>query len=357
MQKYKNLIIGTAVMCLTFSGFSQNCKKFINYETKTFDSEGVGLSLPGGMAKGNFGKFNISTLQRTTSEKLEQLDMMQFTICQQLKNIKSTFLRDQAQVQYSNLLMKIMNLLNADGGVGKSLAEQAPTGNEIAAENHAASNNQQAEMPQQQVVTPQQNEVATSPVAASQPQATTPAPVVVPAASAPAPEPVYTPTAAPCESNTYKSDKDYLRSFGYGESKNRGMAKDYASSAALEGLALSMEVTVKVVGQHYRLSAKKGDYPEEFEERLEKTTQTSINQTVRNINVLCEGEVRNPVTNNWEYFIVYEVSRQEAVKTVYNALQNDAMVKETLPNHEKFKQTFDEVMKEYDQSKEMSFDF
>jgi hypothetical protein len=331
MQNYRNLFIGAIMTCLFFSGFSQNCKKFINYETKVIDSEGIGMSLPGGVGKGNLGKFNISTLQRATSEKLETLDMMQFTICQQLKNIKSTFLRDQAQVQYSNLLMKIMNLLNAENGNNSNL-ENMPS------ENYTQDKNSKIETQPQETAKSQQNEI-------------TSAPVTTPTAA-----PAYTPTAIPCEVNTYKSDKDYIRAFGFGESTNRGAAKDYANSDALEALAMCLEVTVKVVGQHYRLSSKKENM-EEFEERLEKNTQTSISQTIRNINVVCEGAVRNPSTNNWEYYVVYEISRADAVKSVYNSLQKDAVVKETLPNHEKFKQTFDEVMKEFDKSKEISFVF
>ena len=318
MKKINLLPLFAIVMLLSLNGFSQNCKKFINYQTKVFDWGGVGMQLPGGLIEGKTGKINISSMQRGTSEKLEKLDLLQYNICEQLKNIKSTFLRDQEQVRYSNQLMKMMNLINN--------------------ENNGIANETKEVMQQPERVAPQQDNTNVTP------------------ADTPPQTPAYTPAAPPCESITYKSDKDFIRGFGYGESKNRGMAKDYAISAALEAMALSMEVTVKVVGQHYRLSTRKED-TEDFEERLEKNTQTSINQTIRNINTVCEGETRNPQTNNWEYYIVYEVGREDAVKTVYNALQKDPVVKESIPNHEKFKQTFDEVMKDYEQSAEISFDF
>jgi hypothetical protein len=328
----KIYVIIVMTMIFSMNGFGQKCTKFINYQTKDVDTKGLNMQVFGQPV--GVGATNISTLQREVSDELQKFDMMQSVICEQLKSIKSTFQRDQAQVQYSNLLMKMMNLINSGGGnVSNPENEVSPPPiingkkEEISV---AGNDNGKAEKEQPKPVNPPQDEI-------------TPTPVPPPA-----------PVSAPCEPNTYKSDKNYLRGFGYGESKNRGMAKDYASSDALEALALGMEVTVKVVGQHYRLSAKKDD-TEDFEARLEKTTQTSINQTIRNISTVCEGETKNPNTNNWEYYIVYEVSREDAVKDLYNSLQKDPVVKETLPNHEKFKQTFDDVMKEYDKSKEISF--
>ena len=330
MKHYKKLVIVALAMSFTLSGMAQKCTKFVDYQTKVVDTKGLNMQLFGQPV--GVGATNVSTLQRPVSDKLQQLDLMQYNICEQLKNIKSTFQRDQAQMQYSNLLMKMMNLLNNEGDNGSNLGDEilppaTKDGKQVVtvADNESEKRKKEEPTPQEDI---------------------TPTPL----------PPVPTPMAPPCDLNTYKSDKNYIRGFGYGESKNKGMAKSYASSDALEALALGMEVTVKVVGEHYRLSTKKDDI-EDFEERLEKNTQTSINQTIRNISIICEGETRNPTTNNWEYYIVYEVSREDAVKELYNSLQKDAIVKEILPNHEKFKQTFDEVMKEYDASKEISFDF
>ena len=325
----KLAVVGATALMFSLNSFGQKCTKFIDYQNKTFNTKGLSMQIFGQPV--GIGGTEISTVQRTASEQLQRLDLLQYNICEQLKNIKTDFMREKLQAQYSNLLMKMLRLQESGEDV-------APVVEQIA--NLPANKRGEA--------IAIQDDSENTPVVTKEEQPTAVEQPVFPASP-------ISPTSRPCEAMNFKSDKETIRALGYGESKNRNMAKDYAVSAALEGLALSMEVTVKVVGEHYRLSTRK-ELDENFEERLEKTTQTSIKQTIRNINIVCEGDVRNPNTNNWEYYIVYEVGREDAVKELFNSLQKDPVVKETVPNYERFKQTFNEVMKEYDKSEEISFD-
>ena len=316
MQTHTKLIIGTIIMCLSFSGFSQKCTKFIDYQNKTINTKGL-TAVVGGQSF-NVGATDVTPLYRETSERLQMLDLAQYALCEKVKNLPK-FLREKVEMQHTNMLLDILKEAMQSNGTPMKLDE---------------------------VIVPSFTETAEAEKE-----------TIVPPVDPPKKEAKDTPTTIVAETcDGYSSDKEYIRALGYGESMNRGMAKDYAQSYALEALALSTEISVKVACEHYRLSEKKG-LTEDFEERLEKNTQTAINQTLRGVENICEKYVKNAETNIWECYLVLEISRENILKSTFNNLQKDPMVKETLPNYERFKNTFNKVMKELDKSEEINFDF
>jgi hypothetical protein len=333
MKKY--VLIGLLAVSVSLSSFGQKCVKFVDYQNKTINTKGLNLQVLGQPI--GAGATEVTTLQRVASEQLQQLDLLQYNICEQLKNIKTDFMREKLQAQYTNLLMKMMNLQNAGGG-SSEVAEFAQQVSE-----QQGGNKQQAQKRQKQGenVTP---DPTPAPVPAPTPdQLPTPAPVVFDD------DDVMIDITFPCSEFVSSGSDNVIRASGMETSMDANIAKRGARTSALEDLATKIEVTVKSVTEDYFLRTQK-NLTEEVERRLEGKTQTSVNRTLTGTRTVCEKFQQNKSTKNYTCYMALEINMDNVLKPVFAELQRDAEIKNVLPNYEKFKDTFDNVMSTYDSS-------
>ncbi len=318
----KVLLTSALAIGIALSSFGQKCTKFIDYQNKTINTKGLNMKLLGQPI--GVGETSVVPLYRTADKELQRLDMLQYNLCEQLKNIKIDFLRDKLTTQYTNLLMKMMKL-------------QEPASDIAVADNTKTANSE----PKEEVAEGIVKETTVD-------NGTTPAP-----SPKPAKEEVNI-DAQYCDGSEFQSNENFIRATGYGWSMDKTNAKREARTAGLEDLAISIEVTVKALTDSY-CENEKINVSEEFRSRLENMTRTSVNQTISGVTIVCEKYVRNPKNNNWECHLALEVSKENVLKGIYNKMRQDAEGKKTVSNYESFKQTFDEVMKEYETSEVIDF--
>jgi len=332
----KTMVIGTVIICLSLNGFSQKCVKFIDYQNKTVNTKGISMQLPGGLSSVSLGETSVSTLQREASDKLQTLDLLQHNICEQLKNIKNDFIREKLQTQYSNLLMKMMNLIKPTGNntsLAQSNPEATPT---LQTRSQVGENN---------AVVPEFEEIAETVAPLTQPSTgnnqTT-------ALTTSIDEDIEVDISFPCGDFSI-STKGIIRAFGMETSMDAQIAKRAARTVALEELASKIEIIVKTVTEDYFLRTQK-NLTEEFEKRLESKTQTIVNQTLTGYTTACEKFTQNKSTKKYSCYTALEISEENVLKPVYQELQQDPELKNVLPNYERFSQTFNEVMDTYEKS-------
>ena len=336
---FKLAVIGTMVV-ISLNGFSQKCTKFINYQTKTLDTKGINMQIFGQSV--GVGATNISTLQRDVSEKLQQFDLLQYNICEQLKSIKNDFVREKLQTQYSNLLMKMLDMIKVVEN-NQSTVQQNTNTTDDTKPNLASKNTETTdETPNSTNVEPASSPTHLDkdglPVSVS----ITAKPVVYEN------ENVDVEITFPC-GDFSTSTKGTIRGFGMESSMDAQIAKRAARTAALEELASKIEITVKSVTEDYFLRTQK-NLTEEIEKRLEGKTQTSVNKTLTRYTTACEKFTQNKSTKKYSCYIALEINEENVLKPIYQELQQDAELKPVLPNYEKFAKTFNDVMNSFEKS-------
>ena len=303
-----NLII-LALLSLSVNSFGQNCEKFVNYQNKTIDTKGINLRVFGQPV--GVGATNVSPIMREASDKLQKLDLLQYNICEQLKNIKTDFMREKLQAQYTNLLMQMMQLLKEDAG--------------------------QTDQNDSDVTNPESEKAKK-------------------ADDTPAPNPVPKPDdfnmdvdiTFPCEDFSI-SPAGVIRGFGMETSMDAQIARRAARTVALEELASKIEITVKSTTSDYFLRTQHG-LTEEIEKRIEGRTETSVNQVIRGYKSVCERTTQNKQTLRYSSYIAIEINEDDALKPIYDELIKDPDLRRALPTFVNFKTAFNELKKTLESS-------
>ena len=330
MINRKYFIIGVMSVGITLTSFGQKCVKFVDYQNKTVNTKGLNLQVFGQPV--GVGATEVSSIQRAASDKMQQLDLLQFNICEQMKNIKTDFMREKLQAQYTNLLMQMMNLQNADGN--NEVADFAKQVTDNQGNKEQTSKKEKKEKDVTPEPKPVQNDEQVIP---------------------PTPKPSSDDSVLdvdvdfPCFGDKFLSSQGFIRASGMETSMDANIAKRAARTVALEELASKIEITVKSVTEDYFLRTQKG-MNEEIEKRIEGKTQTSVNQTLKGYKTVCEKMTQNKQTQKYSCYIALEMSEESVLKPVFNELQQDDKIKNALPNYEKFKETFDQVMNTYEES-------
>ncbi|GHV61500.1 hypothetical protein FACS1894195_2100 [Bacteroidia bacterium] len=358
-KQFIRTVIASAILgTFSLTAFSQKCTKFVDYQNKTINTNGINLKLFGESI--NAGATQVIPNFREASDKLKQLDLLQYSICGQLEKIKNDFVRESLQSKYTSILMNIMQLVDNQGGSQLAALPQATaattaetakkvavnsTGNPISAANTIGSDNATSG---ETVVPNNENNVAPTPA---------PAPVPTPTPT-PAPTPAPVPTPAPASTNTwvdmpempcygekFLSTETAIRATSMGESMDQQTAKRMARTAALEELAAKIEVTVKTLTIDYTMSQKK-NLTESLEQRFENRTETAVNQKLSGTKTVCEKYRQKGDT--FQCLMALEINTADVVKGVYDNLKQDA----TLPvdNFNNFKEEFNKVMATYEEN-------
>lgn len=337
MNNRKVLISVAIAIIISLNSFGQKCVKFVDNQTKVINTKGITMQVLGKPIE--IGNTSVGTLNREVSDKLQKLDLLQYNICEQLKNIKTDFMREKLQAQYSNLMMRIMELVEK-GGV------QLPQDKVTALIGDAENKTEIVPEPTKKdveivpAVDDNRNNKNENNTDESNNSANIPESILDD-------EDIEIDITFPCEE--FSTVSGTIRAFGMETSMDAQMAKRAARSVALEELASKVEITVKTVTEDYFLRTQK-NLTEEIEKRIEGKTQTSVNQTLRGYTTVCEKYRQNKNTKKYSCYITLEISEESVLKPVYEDLKQDPDLKEALPNYEKFKDTFNEVMNDYEKS-------
>jgi hypothetical protein len=149
----------------------------------------------------------------------------------------------------------------------------------------------------------------------------------------------------PCQNFTL-SENNMIRARGMETHIDPQIAKSIATVVAIEELASKIEISVNSVTDYYFRSVS-GDN-EELGKDFKRQTKTTVNQTLRGYRIVCEEYRQNTTTQKYQCFIAVEISEENVLKPVYDDLKQNKSMAGVMPNYEKFKKTFDEVKKFYE---------
>ncbi|MCC5918211.1 MAG: hypothetical protein JJU02_12905 [Cryomorphaceae bacterium] len=148
----------------------------------------------------------------------------------------------------------------------------------------------------------------------------------------------------PC--SEFRSDDEFFRAFGSGQSMDRNVAKQKALSNTRSELAGALSTVIKVVGDNYVKSSTYNN-KEELMQRFEENGRTVINQELRGVKTVCERLTQSTDgSKSYNYYIALELSGSELFDKYYQSLTSDESLKIDY-NYERFKETFNEEMKNF----------
>lgn len=151
-----------------------------------------------------------------------------------------------------------------------------------------------------------------------------------------------------CSGSDYQSTKDKFRSTATGESMDRETAKKKARSNANAELAKTISTTMKIVGDNYTNSTEFNN-KEEITETFQEMARTLVDQEIRGAVEICEKLTQRP-DGTFVSYVALELSGNEISDAYNSALSKNEKLKADF-NYEKFKQTFDDEMKKFEDSR------
>ncbi len=148
--------------------------------------------------------------------------------------------------------------------------------------------------------------------------------------------------SVPCDDK--RTDKDYFRGLGIGQSKDLNTAREKARMAANAELAGSMSTLIKQVAERYVNDA--GQKPADFAETFEAMTKQVVNQQINNVSVACNKTMKTQDDAMYKVYMAVEANKEEVYKALEKSAESNKKL-ETLFNREKFRQNFDAEMAEF----------
>ncbi|MDR0712184.1 MAG: hypothetical protein LBF67_07575, partial [Prevotellaceae bacterium] len=118
----------------------------------------------------------------------------------------------------------------------------------------------------------------------------------------------------PCDDK--RTDKEYFRGLGIGQSKDLNTARDKARMAANAELAGSITTIIKQVQERYVNDA--GQKPSDYSELFEGLTKQVVNQQISNLSVACNTTTTTP-DGMYKVYMAVEANKEE----VYKALEKN----------------------------------
>jgi len=113
-MKKKYFLISVMAISLTLNGFSQDCDKYLNQQTKVVNTKGMVVKVLGRTADVVLGT-NFSLLTRSI-DQLQMLDNMQHQACLKLQTVKNEFARESQEARIEQTLAEMVKLINQSGG-------------------------------------------------------------------------------------------------------------------------------------------------------------------------------------------------------------------------------------------------
>jgi hypothetical protein len=150
-----------------------------------------------------------------------------------------------------------------------------------------------------------------------------------------------TKVSIPCDDK--RTDKEFFRGLGIGQSKDLNTARDKARMAANAELAGSITTIIKQVQERYVNDA--GQKPSDYSELFEGLTKQVVNQQINNVSVACNQTTTTP-DGMYKVYMAVEANKEEVYKALEKGFEAEKKL-ETLFNREKFRQNFDAEMADF----------
>lgn len=148
----------------------------------------------------------------------------------------------------------------------------------------------------------------------------------------------------PCDDK--KTDKEYFRGLGVGQSKDLNTAREKARMTANAELAGSISTLIKGVAERYVNDA--GQSPADFSETFESMTKSVVQQQISNLSVACNKTTRTQ-DGMYKVYLAMEAHKDAVFATLEKAAAADKKL-ETIFNREKFRKNFDAEMEAFSKS-------
>ncbi|MDR0414531.1 MAG: hypothetical protein LBH84_03855 [Prevotellaceae bacterium] len=145
----------------------------------------------------------------------------------------------------------------------------------------------------------------------------------------------------PCDDK--RTDKNFFRGQGIGQSKDLNTARDKARMNANAELAGSITTTIKQVQERYVNDA--GQKPSDYSELFEGLTKQVVNQQISNLSIACNKTTKT-TDGMYKVYMAVEANKEEVYKALERGFEAEKKL-ETLFNREKFRQSFEEEMADF----------
>lgn len=148
----------------------------------------------------------------------------------------------------------------------------------------------------------------------------------------------------PCSGPQFMTNNEYFRASAMGLSSDMNIAKQKAMSTARTQLAQAIETQVKAVTDDYASSYQMGE-DEEAKRRFQELSLQVTKQTLSGVRVICEETMKSP-EGKYKVYVALELAGNEIMEATVNRIKDDDKLRIDF-EYEKFKQIFEEEMKNY----------
>lgn len=148
-----------------------------------------------------------------------------------------------------------------------------------------------------------------------------------------------------CSGPEYFSDNEYIRANDLGESMDLSTSKKKAYSNARAKMASDIQVLVKSVNENF-INSREYNNVEEVEEKFQNLTYEVVKQKLNGIRTLCEKTTKTS-NNTYRTYVAIELAGDELVSAIGAKISKDAKLKIDF-DLEKYKETFEKQMKEFE---------
>ena len=319
-------------MGIVLNGFGQECAEYLNQKDKVVNTKGIFIKVLGVVGKTADVILNTNFASLTNSiGDLQALDIAQYQMCMELQTLKNDFNIENQEARIKTTVLEMVKLMNQSGALPNDVVKQLVASGAIA--------------PSQAQTT------SATPVTATQ---TTPATatnandVIFPVLPAPAPAGSWNAVTFPCQSFA-TSSVGVIRARGMESSMDPQIAKSIANVIALEELASKIGVTVKSTTQYFIVRTET-NLNEELTKRFERKIDLSVDQVIRGYSNVCEEYRQHSTTQKYQCFVALEINEDTVLKTIHEELKQEPELQNAVPNYEKFKSAFNEVLNFYEKA-------
>lgn len=148
----------------------------------------------------------------------------------------------------------------------------------------------------------------------------------------------------PLSSKEYRSDANFFRATGLGQSPDLATAKKIATLNARTEIASSIESTIKAVTEQYINQVSVGDR-QEYASKFEENARQVVNQVLQGV-VTKEEKVFKDKAGKYQYYINVEMSKEPVVKNITESISKDEKLALEFDKYQ-FQKTFDAEMAKF----------
>lgn len=148
--------------------------------------------------------------------------------------------------------------------------------------------------------------------------------------------------ALPFSESKYKTDDDFFRAVGLGESSDLATAKKIASLNARTDLAANISSLIKSVNEQYVQQRTVNDRSE-YLSKFEELSRNVVSQAISQVKVLDEKAYTAENTNKYSYYVCIEMAKSAIMEEVVSVISEQESIRMDF-DKSLFQKTFDEEM-------------